>query len=199
MISAKNCTLNQMIACQFEGDYNVLFENAPPEAWEAIYAEYIDLSGLAATSEYELIKTVFNLETRLRAVPEYAKVVVGCVNSFGKLYAPAVQKLAKYGYKVPDDPQKAVEYLQTALSKEKRFEHDLKAASASLDKLRAMKTEQHNDVKRQRRQFIQEINSLGTIYRIDRDKTTVEEYALMKREQMERIQEEQINNKFKNK
>lgn len=186
-----------MIACQFEGDYNVLFEGAPPEAWEAIYAEYIDLSGLANTGEYELIKTIHNLETRLRAVPEYAKVVAGCVASFGKIYAPAAQKLAKYGYKVPADPQQALTYLQTALSKEKRFEHDLKSAMASLEKLRAMKTEQHNDVKKQRRQFIQEINSLGTIYRIDRDKTTVEEYALMKREQMERMQEEQINKQFK--
>lgn len=183
----------------FEGNYDALFQGAPAEAWEAIYVEYVDLSGLAATAEYELIKTIHNLDARLRAVPAYVKVNLACIGNFGKLHAGATSKLAKYGHKIPDDLEKAVQVLQAVSKREQRYEHDLKAATASLEKLRGLKVEKNNDTKKQRRQFISKLNTLGTIYRIDRDKTTVEELALMEREQSEKNQTDQINNQFKTK
>lgn len=169
----------------FEGRYDVLFPNAPPEAWEYIYVEYIDLSGLADTPEYRLITNVLNLNSRLRAIPEYVKVQLGCIEHFGEMSPTVNEKLAKKGYAIPADLEKAKEALLKIPGKEKLYDHRLKEADAALKKLRGTRVENGNDSKRERRKFIQMLNSLGTTYRIDRDKTTVEELAAMVRENAE--------------
>lgn len=174
-----------MIACMFEGRYDVLFPAAPHEAWDSIYVDYIDLSGLADTPEYNLIMNIHNIEGRQRSIPGYVSVQLECIQYFGKLSPVITDKLAKKGHVLPSDIIKAREVLLRIPIKEKIYEHKLKEADSSLKKLRDKRVIGTSDAKRERGKFIRMLNNLGTIYTIDRNKTTVEELAQMVRETAE--------------
>lgn len=182
------CTVNQFIQGWFEG---VEIEN-----FEDIYSDYIDISGLAETQEYSLLTTIHNLQARLIAIPHYVAVQDETVKIFGKYHPIATERLSRYGYKMPLDVKLAPKMLSNVLSKEKRFRYDLQAAE---DKLKALKKPESEtqDLKKQRRAFIKMLNSLGTKYRIDRDKTTVEELALMVKESMEQAAQEAMDRQMK--
>lgn len=168
-LSFSTCTINEMIGFMFDGKTH--------PNWDEIYLEYIDTSGIAITQEYELLLGIHNLQTRLNAVPEYVKVQTVCWYNFRRLHPVATERLARYGYKMPKtgDP---IPVLARIESKEKRFHHDIKVKEAQLEKLRSSQ-KTGKEGKESRREFIRLLNHLGTKYRVDRDKTTCEELALM--------------------
>ena len=172
------------------------FEGVEIENFEDIYSDYIDISGLSETQEYSLLTVIHNLNARLIAVPHYVAVQEETVKIFGKYHPIATERLSKYGYRMPLDPINAPKMLSNIISKEKRFRYDLQAAE---DKLKALKKpdSEPQDIKKQRRAFVKMLNSLGTKYRIDRDKTTVEELALMVKESMEQAAQEAMDRQLK--
>lgn len=172
------------------------FDGEEIENFDDIYSDYIDISGLAETQEYSLLATIHNLNARLIAVPHYVAVQEETVNIFGKYHPIATERLSKYGYKMPLDPKSSLKTLSNILSKEKRFRYDLQAAEDKLKALKKPETET-KDLKKERRSFVKMLNSLGTKYRIDRDKTTVEELALMVRESMEQSAQEAMDRQMK--
>lgn len=193
MKSISTATINDFIACMFDGKYFTLGPTATAQHWDELYLDYIDLSGQSATPEYDLIVTIYNAENRTRIVPVLTAVVDECIRQLGRVPPNPVTALRKFGYRIPDDPIAAIEYLPKIEQGEKRIGHELRAARNSLEKLRREQTSTSTNPKKERRKFIQMLNGLGTIYRIDRERTTVEELALMVREQAEQRREEQIN------
>ena len=145
--------------------------------------DYIDISGLADTEEYSLMATINNLNARLNSVPHYVSAQQETVRIFNKYHPKATENLARFGYKMPMDMNNALKFLDSIKSKEKRFRYDLQAAE---DKLAKLKKPETQDVKKTRRAFIKMLNSLGNTYRIDRDKTTIEELALMVKDSIEK-------------
>lgn len=180
-LSFSTCTINEMIGYMFDGKTH--------PKWEEIYLEYIDVSGIGITQEFDLLLAIHNLQTRLNAIPRYVQIQIVCWHNFKELSGAATEKLAKYGYKMPEgDP---LEYLARIGAKEKRFAHDLKNKEAQLQKIRSGE-KAGKDGKQQRRDFIRMLNHLGSKYRIDRDKTTCEELALMVKDTNDEAMAEQM-------
>lgn len=174
-ITVENCTVNQLM--------DSWFNEKPFDGWQDVYMDYIDISGLAETEEFSLLMTIHNLNTRLISVPQYVAVQQETIQIFGKYHPTATANLARFGYKMPMDVNTALKFLDGVKSKEKRFRYDLQAAEDKLSKLKKPETQ---DLKKSRRAFIKMLNNLGQSYRIDRDKTTVEELALMVKESIEK-------------
>lgn len=166
-----------------------MFDGKEHPNWDQIYLEYIDVSGIGITQEYDLLLAIHNLQTRLNAIPRYVQIQVACWHNFNQLSETATQKLAKYGYKMPEG--NPLEYLSRISGKEKRFAHDLKNKEAQLEKIRSGQ-KGGKDAKQERREFIRMLNHLGTKYRIERDKTTCEELALMVKDTNEEAMAEQM-------
>lgn len=180
-LSFSTCTINDMMGYMFDGKTH--------PKWDEIYLEYIDASGIGITQEFDLLLAIHNLQTRLNAIPRYVQIQIACLHNFGELSSTITQKLAKYGYKIPaNDP---LTYLSNISVKEKRFEHDLKSKEAQLEKVRASQ-KTGSEGKQARREFIRMLNHLGTKYRIDRDKTTCEELALMVKDTNDEATAEQM-------
>ena len=164
-----------------------MFNGKTHPNWEKIYLEYIDVSGIGVTEEFSTLIAIHNLQTRLNSIPRYVQVQVACWYNFQKLHPTATIKLAKYGYKMPEgDP---LSYLTQIESKEKRFMHLLKEKEQQLLKIRE---KVKNQSKSDRIDFIRMLNHLGVKYRIDRDKTTVEELAIMVKDANDEAMNEQI-------
>lgn len=180
-LSFSTCTINEMIGYMFDGKQH--------PNWDAIYLEYVDVSGIGITQEYELLLGIHNLQTRLNAIPKYVQIQVACWHNFKELSEPVSQKLARYGYKIPTD--NPLQYLERVLPKEKRFLHDLKSKESQLVKVRESQ-KNGSEGKQARREFIRLLNHLGTKYRIDRDKTTCEELALMVKDMNDEAAAEQM-------
>lgn len=170
MLTIQTCTLREFESCMFEG--------ADLPGWEAVYIDYIDLSGLAATDEYDLLVAINNITVRIETVPTYIEVQKQCIVHFGKYHPIATEKLAKFGYPMPNDVSKAQAFLTSVLSKEKRYRQDLRQAN---DKLEKLKRPEGNDAKKASRSWGKAVNEMSKRqgYRIDRNVVTVYEYALM--------------------
>jgi hypothetical protein len=166
------------------------FNEKPFDGWQDVYMDYIDISGLAETEEYSLLMTIHNLNARLVSVPQYVAVQQETIQIFNKYHPIATKNLARFGYKMPRDLNQALKFLQGVKSKEKRFRYDLQAAE---DKLSKLKKPEVKDLKKSRRAFIRMLNNLGKTYKLDRDKTTVEELALMVRESIEKSAQEAMS------
>lgn len=180
-LTFSTCTINDMIGFMFDGKTH--------PNWDEIYLEYIDVSGIGITQEFDLLLAIHNIQTRLNTIPRYVQVQVACWHNFKKLHPIATAKLARYGYRMPiGDP---LPYLGRIIPKEKRFLHDLKQKEQQLTKIREGQKQAPNS-KKDRLEFIRMLNHLGTKYRIDRDKTTVEELAIMVKDANDEATAEQM-------
>lgn len=170
MLTIETCTLAELESCMFEG------ANLP--GWEIVYIEFIDLSGLAATDEYDLLVAINNIIIRIETVPTYIEVQRQCIKHFNLYHPVATEKLKKFGYPMPNEVSKAEAFLSSVLSKEKRWRQDLRQANAKLEKL---KHPEGNDAKKASRSWGKTKNEMSKRqgYRIDSKLTLVKEYALM--------------------
>lgn len=180
-LSFSTCTINEMIGFMFDGKTH--------PNWEEIYLEYIDISGIGITQEFDTLLAIHNIQTRINSIPRYVQVQVACWHNFKQLHPIATEKLARYGYRMPvGDP---LNYLARIEPKEKRFLHELKQKEQQLAKIRENKTQMPNG-KKDRIEFIRMLNHLGTKYRIEREKTTVEELAIMVKDANDEATAEQM-------
>lgn len=170
MLTIQTCTLRELESCMFEG------ANLP--GWEIVYIEYIDLSGLAATDEYDLLVSINNITVRIETVPTYVEVQRQCIRHFNMYGEVPTKKLAKHGYPMPNDISKAEAFLNSVLSKEKRWRQDLRQANEKLERL---KHPEGADAKKASRSWGKAVNEMSKRqgYRLDRNIITVYEYALM--------------------
>lgn len=190
ILTLQTAVINDYFACAFDG--------VEKFGWEDTYVEFIDVSGLAKSDEYELIVEKHNLIARIKSVPEYVKAQRECVRVFSKYHPEATRRLAKKGHTMPDDMDKADAFLVKVLSKEKMFITKLRETESKLEKL---KHPGGYDNKKARRSFVRLLNTVGQRYKIDREKTTLEELALMileLAEEAEQAEQERISNSFKN-
>ena len=193
--SASECTINQYIKCRFDGKYNVLGEGSETELKEAFYqieTEYIDLSGQYESGDYESIKSIISLGTRIKHIELLLFINQECIKEFNSPWLPSIVDFKKYGYNLTwnksiDD---FLAQLQNVESSEKIFIVELEIAKSKLKK-----PDENEETKTfKRADFIKMIINLQKLkYIIDRDKTTMEEFAIMVGE----AREEMIANDLK--
>jgi hypothetical protein len=172
--TALNTTINEFMSCLFENDFSVI----PEDTFKDIHTEYIDISGQYESAEYEHIKTILTLSTRIELIKTYLYIEYQFLCQFERPFLPACRDLKKFGYTLTwrDDTEDFVRQLEDIEQREKKFNLQLEGEKKILEKSRNATNE---PVKQSRKEFLKMIIDLQKQnYKIDRDKTTVEELAI---------------------
>lgn len=174
--------------CLFNENFAVLGEDeqiSAKEVWQAIYMEYLDLSGLAQTTELHLMKGIQTLECRITLVNTAINLHKECLRVIGQPFFPAFATLKKYGHAIWWD--KNVENIEAFIvsldkiaMKEKRYEMELESKKKDLFKFMESIKKREPSETMSRKEFIRMMNQIEKFgFRIDREKNTVEDLAVM--------------------
>lgn len=192
---ASECTINQYIKCLFDKNYSALGEGTEQElldAFQNIETEYIDLSGQFESGEYEIIRNIMTISSRIEMVNILMYIHDTCLTEFGRPFLPAITDLKKFGYELIwnndiEDFRKQLEGIQIS---EQRYLIQLEDYKTKLKKPEEniIKTE------RNRPEFIRMlINLQKQGYKIDRDVTTIEDLAIIVSELREQMIANELN------
>jgi hypothetical protein len=186
--SASECSLRKFMQAWFEEKYSVLIIEGEVEeeilktAFEKIHLQYVDLSGLGQTHELQMNISIHYLNTRINAVKTFIFLQREFVKNFDTPFLPGLIDFKKYGHSVywDNDKEAFLIKLNQIEIKESKFQAQLDAKIKELfDYRKKRDSKQHTPVQ-SRKEFIQHMNMLNRSgYSIDKDQTTVEEYALM--------------------
>jgi len=198
--SASECTVFQFMRCKFDNDYSVLGNEPKDElikAFDNIYTEYIDLCG-TYIPELDLMKSIKRLECRIQAVHLYLDV---CEQANERLAGEsqkeildrAIGNLKKNGYSLSYvDKEDFTKQIKRIRSRESQHIAELDRKNKELSEYRKKNT--RNIENNSRTDFIRLLNELGKVgYKIDKEKTTVEELALMVKAQSELVEAQKKN------
>lgn len=169
-------TINQFI--------KMWFKDSPSEEFEKIYSEYLDLSGLFVSRQFDLLAYIYRLSNRITSIKMSLCIQREMIDVFGEPYEPGLSFFEKYHHKVywNGDRKQFLDYLIKIESKESRFEKELAKKQKEFSESQKTK-KQPKTITQTRHDFITMLNTLSKNgYKIDRDKTTVEELALMIKE-----------------
>lgn len=190
-------TIQEFMQAWFNKDYSKI--NA--EDFSILHSEYLDISGLYLSEDFEKIAYINNLSSRLNYVKLFVSLQRDFMQEFRSPFIRDFEHLKeKYGYvlKWNEDLEDFEEQLQRVEMREIKFGNILNQKIDELSKLRKSNVDDEEaknvSLKDTRYSFIRMINSLGKIgFKIDKFTTTVEELALMIKQQFEEI--EQLENK----
>jgi len=197
---ASDCTIFQFMRCKFDNDFSVLGSGSFEElaqAFDNIYTEYIDLCG-AYIPELEIMKGIKALECRLQAVHLYLEVCRQAIElpqteEIIQVINRAIDNLKKKGYSPSyTNKEDFLKQLKRIESRESQYKVELDRKNKELSDYRKKNT--RNIENNSRTDFIRLLNELGKVgYKIDKEKTTVEELALMVKAQSELVEAQKKN------
>jgi hypothetical protein len=148
------------------------------EAFSKIDVEYIDLSGQYESGDYENIKNIIALGTRIKHIELLLFINKQCILEFDNPWMPSLVDFKKYGYNLTWDKSIAdfINQLENIESSEKVHIVELEIAKKKLKK-----PDENEETRTYKRaDFIKMIINLQKQkYIIDRDRTTMEELAIM--------------------
>lgn len=159
--------------------------------WDAVYTEYIDLSGIGETQEFNLLTNIHNVQHRITQVQGYLDIQKKFFATFNEPFEPALKDLRKFGHRLTWDignPKQFIQQLEMCEVKEKTYVAQL---DSYMKELTDLKKEGVKKITTNGRvDFVKQMNRLGKDgYKIDKDKTDMEEYSLMIREYNEELQQ----------
>lgn len=176
------CSIKVFMDCLFENDFRGL-DGGGKDELDVIHTEYVDLSGIGETREYELMISIHNTEERLTFITTQLEIQQRFFKNFDIPFVNAFDDFRKYGHRLTWDdnnPEAFLKQLDMIEIREKKF-------VAEYDKhVKELKTLKSDGVKidgNGRRDFIRQMNNLRRFgYQVDKDKTDIEELALMIRD-----------------
>lgn len=196
--------IDQFMAAWFDKNYVEL----SLEDFELVYSEYLDTSGLFMSEYFELQSLIHHLNSRINYINLFVRIQRDFISNFFIPFQRDFDRLKEnYGYVVKwngsvDDFEKQLKKIESRQIKHQSF---LEEKIQELVKLRKensgkkkfngdddKETEEDKDIKlkKSRVSFIRMLNSLGKIgYKLDKKLTTVEELALMIKQQIEEVED----------
>lgn len=184
----ENYTIKQFMSCWFKQDYTEISE----EEFNIVYTEYIDTAGLFETEEFEKVVYIHFINGRINTVNIFIRLQREFIKEFNMPYLKGFELLKDKGYILKWN--ESIEDFETQLVRiemqEKRYVSELENCIKELIDFRKTKgkSEEH-PLKKKRENFIRTINTLGKVgYKIDRNKDTVEDLALMIKQQFEEME-----------
>jgi len=194
-VAYENWTVRQLMNAWFKKDYSEMSE----EEFYIVKTEYIDTAGLYDENVFQKVSYIHFINSRINSITLSIKLQKDFLKEFGLPYKPALPFLNKFGHRVRwnGDEEDFISQLDKVEKRESRYTSILENEMVELKKLqKETKTPEEDDDKLTRERFIRTVNTLGKIgYKIDYDKTTVEEMALMIKQQTEEV--DSINNTVK--
>lgn len=207
--SAGDCVVNMFMDCAFKDRYRRLLISGDATddqlrmAFEIIYAEYVDLAGLYITREFELSAYIGSLDTRLAVVKRFIDLQRTFLREFDVPFLPGFGLVKKYGHRLYWDfnnPDKDgfLKKLQQIEAAEARYQAELNRKVNELVELRKKRVNKEFSLLENRKQFIMSMNRLQQAkFVIDKDKTTMEELALMIKDFKDQAAETDMQNSLR--
>lgn len=160
--------------CWFKEDYTEISK----ERFEIAYSEYIDASGLYNTKQFQDFAYIHHLNNRISCINISLQVQREFLETFGQPYEDGLDFFKKYGYTVYWNGNKTefLSYLDKIQKREKKYTLELQ------NRLKLFKDGKIESPKitQTRQDFIRMLTTLNKIgYKIDRNITTVEELAII--------------------
>ena len=185
----ENYNIRQFINACFNNDFSEISE----DDFSIVYSEYLDESGLFMSDSFEERGAIHRLNSRINYVKLFIRLQRQFIDEFDMPFIRDFENIKNnYGYSLKwnndkDDFEKQLSKIEM---KEVKYEDTLKKKIDDFVKKNSDKEDKKDkEVKLSRTSFIRMINSLSKIgYRIDKDKTTVEELAIMIKQQLEENQ-----------
>lgn len=192
----ENYTVRQFRDAWFKKDHSVISE----EEFTIVRSEYVDTSGLFLSEDFEKQGVIYAISGRINYVKLFIRLQRDFIHNFKIPFQRDFKHIRdRYGYylKWTGDLENFEEQLLSIERREIKQSSYLEIKINELNKIREKKgvkeNETEEDLIESRKSFIRMINSLGKIgFKIDIDVTTVEELALMIKQQLE--EQEQIRN-----
>jgi len=186
--SAAVCTVGQFVQCKYNNNLKVLVISGEPtakelaEAWEAISAQYIEAAGVDIP-EFAAMQEIHNLKVKKNGLTLLFHLQDVWIEKFAEPHVIGLEKLAKHNVKPVwrGDVADFVKQLDKAKDRNKSIDVQISEAEYSLDNIRIALGKEGviSDSRQDFRKLLIEVQRQG--YKIDEDKTTVEDFGLMLR------------------
>lgn len=210
---AADCTIKQFIRATFEGKLKVLIVDGNPSeeeykilepklknAFEYIYAQYVDISGLYRSQEFEILAYIDSLDKRIWTMKRFVELQRTFMSHFDMPFLPGFAIAEKYGHRLvwnPEYPDLFKKQLDAIPTKESRYSIKVNEKVKELVELRKKSITKEHSILESRKEFISMLNRLQQHkFVINKSETTVEELGLMIKDYRDQIQTEKMNGKF---
>lgn len=193
------CTISMAMRAMFHGEHEQV---GGSEAWDSIYIQYIDLSGLANTKECTLLREMLSIDLRLSYISTMLEWFVKTYQFSLTVGQPnpgtfAFSDLHQYGHRLTwnGDWLNFEGQLKHVEGKEKKRIAIKDGLQKEYDRLKKDGMKSSNVNRDDRKQFIQLLNQIAKHngYAIDRDKVSLEDFAIMVKDYTDYV--EMQNNK----
>lgn len=177
----ENYTIREFISAWFACKRDVMDD----EEFDTVYTEYVDTSGLFQSDDFDKMSYIQFLGGRINSIKIAIRLQREFITEFGQPYIENFEFFKMKGHRLKwnKDIEDFIKQLNSVELKESKNIAQLEKCIVELKKIRDTKGE---TVSVTRGSFITTINSLGKIgFKIDNDKTTVEELAYMIKQQFE--------------
>ena len=189
----ENYSIKQFMSALFKADRSVMNE----DEFNIVYTEYIDTAGLFESEEFEKVSYIYYINNRINSIKIAIRLQKEFLNNFDLPYIEGLSFFKKFGHTLywtnPKDTRdhetrrsdffKALDKIE---AREKKYITILETSIKDLTTYRLKKNKKETTVQQSRAAFIRTLNTLGKIgYKIDTEKTSVEEYAYMIKQQTE--------------
>jgi hypothetical protein len=168
--------------CLFNKDYTGV------PNWEDIYVKYIDESGICNNGALEIDVAIHNLEARLLHITGWLEFQAEVFKRTGKPYEPALVDIHRYGHKPVVDG--FAEQLTRIEAKEKK---NISQLGRMRKEKEALQKIAQPETVNARNSFIVMLNILSKNqgYKIDKDKTDMEELCVIIRDHNEQAKKQE--------
>lgn len=206
---AADCSPRQFMQCAFEGKYKaLLIESEASEedlktAFEYIYAEYADYSGLFQSQEFDIVSYINSLDTRIQFMKRFIELQRKFLVNFDVPYMPGLPMVKKYGHNLywdfnRPDREAFLQLLVKIEGRESKYQAMVDKKVSELIALRKKKQTREHSILESRKDFVTTLNRLGQAgFQIDKDRSNMEEVALMIKDRREEIEEAKAQQKIR--
>jgi hypothetical protein len=178
-MKCEKVSINYFMEVWFEQNY----EHLSKDDFDIVYSEYVDLAGLYQSKEFELVTYINYLKNRTYVLKT---IIVSQEMYFQTFKIPYIHGFKiikdKFGYNFTwtGDETLLFSFLRKLRNDERKKSAELRRKEYEYEQLKLTKHSDNKSLIQTRHEFIRMLNSFNKAgYKIDRDKTTIEELALM--------------------
>lgn len=187
--SCSDCSIRVFMRAAYNQDYKGLILSGKPTKQQLqtaivmISVEYADLSGLSQSDELDLSRKILYLDLRVKRNSILLHIQYESLDKIGMPCIGAFDKMNGYAFTWDNDNpdiENFREQLRAYQSNEKHYELELENALKEFMNTKHKGEENGGNIIDKRRSFLKQLNNIERDgYRIDKDKTSMEELALM--------------------
>lgn len=170
------------------------YEKLSKKDFEQAYCEYMDVSGLYKSKRFQQLSYLNYLSVRVTSIKFAINIEKQFLETFGEPYQDGFEFFKRYKYNIfwDGDKEKFLNFIAKIEKKEKKNEVDLAIKQKLFIEEQDKSIVDQKSLMQSRHEWIRNINILKKNgYQLDRNKSTVEELALIMKESMEEAQKQQ--------